>query len=268
MWGELKPLASALVLPPASPLLLVAFGLLWAGRKRWALALVWLGLLAAWLLSTQGMAVWMSQHLLRAPSPQARLLQAPPASFAPAPQAVVVLGGGVDPNAAEWPTRSALQPAALERLAYGVALAKHWQLPLAFSGGVGWAAASSQTASEATVAADTAHAWGYPLSWQEGKSRDTAENATRTAALLRPQGIERIALVTHAWHMPRAVAAFERAGLLVLPAPMGAITPHQSPGLLWIPSGSGAQACRWVLHEWLGQWVARTSLRWSQSPQP
>jgi uncharacterized SAM-binding protein YcdF (DUF218 family) len=257
VWGELKPLLSALVLPPASPLVLAAIGLIWSSRQRWARHLVWVGLVLAWLLSTQGVAVWLSERWLRAPTPNPALLQKPAQAFAPTPQAVVVLGGGADPNAVEWPNGTALHAQALERLAYGVALAQHWQLPLAFSGGVGWAAPSAQSTAEAEVAARTAQRWGYPVRWLEGSSRDTAENANHTADLLSAQGIHQVALVTHAWHMPRAALAFERAGLRILPAPMGAITRHQSAALLWLPSGTGARACRAVLHEVLGQWVAQ-----------
>jgi uncharacterized SAM-binding protein YcdF (DUF218 family) len=63
--------------------------------------------------------------------------------------------------------------------------------------------------------------------------------------------VQRIALVTDAWHMPRAIAAFERAGLTVTPAPTGFILPVERDLLEWLPSANGLLASREVLREWL-----------------
>ena len=98
---------------------------------------------------------------------------------------------------------------------------------------------------------------GVTLRWVEGQSRDTAENARRMAPLLAASGIQRIALVTHASHMPRAVAEFERTGLLVTPAPMGFVLPRRSPLFEWLPSAEGLQASQQVLRELVGGVVAR-----------
>ena len=40
-----------------------------------------------------------------------------------------------------------------------------------------------------------------PATWVETASRDTWENATDSAAILRPLGIHSVYVVTHAWHM-------------------------------------------------------------------
>ena len=53
--------------------------------------------------------------------------------------------------------------------------------------------------------------FGRPLRWLEPGSSDTRENAVRTVALLQPQGIEQVVLVTHGYHMRRALRNFERA---------------------------------------------------------
>jgi len=53
----------------------------------------------------------------------------------------------------------------------------------------------------------------------EAWSQDTHQKATRSAAILKAEGITRIVLVTHAWHMPRAKLVFERAGMTIIPAP-------------------------------------------------
>jgi uncharacterized SAM-binding protein YcdF (DUF218 family) len=58
----------------------------------------------------------------------------------------------------------------------------------------------------------------------ERKSRNTYENATFTRELLQPKPIENWVLVTSAFHMPRAVGAFKRAGFSVTPFPVDYFT--------------------------------------------
>ena len=61
--------------------------------------------------------------------------------------------------------------------------------------------------------------FGVSATWVEEGSNNTLENARLTSAMLERAGIKTIYLVTHAWHMPRARMAFERAGFNVIPAP-------------------------------------------------
>jgi len=245
--GELKAIAAALLLPPASPLLLAAAGLLWL-RHRVGRLLIAAGLLALWLLSSNAVAVWLAQRVLPQvivlePSRQAQL-------SASGVQAIVVLGGGMQAVAPEY---GLAQPNAstAARLRYGIQLAKRSGLPLAFAGGVGWSNAGQAVASEASTAQVFSAEHGLTLRWIDKQSRDTAENAARMHDLLAPAGVNHIALVTHAWHMPRSQALFETAGFTVLPAPMGFVLPSERPLLEWLPSAHGLTASRQVLREWL-----------------
>ena len=258
MLGAYKPLLTALIMPPMGLLLLALFGWLLAlsdrhaKRRRIGGALVALSLVSLGVLSCNGAAVWLAEHAL-APSKPASAQQL----VADRVQAIVVLGGGVLPVAPEY---GQAQPSAetAARLRYGIWLARQTRLPLAFSGGVGWGASNLQEASEAAVAQRIAQQEnGVTLRWVEGQSRDTAENARRMAPLLAASGIQRIALVTHASHMPRAVAEFERTGLLVTPAPMGFVLPRRNPLFEWLPSAEGLQASQQVLRELVGGVVAR-----------
>ncbi|GAC1538954.1 MAG: hypothetical protein NVS2B4_18920 [Ramlibacter sp.] len=128
---------------------------------------------------------------------------------------------------------------------------------LAFSGGVGWAAIGAGIPSEGEVARRVlAQDYGLVPRWTDDISHDTHENAWRTRELLAREGIQRIALVTHAWHMPRSVAEFEAVGFSVLPAPTGFAAVQTRPLLEWLPSADGLTLSRVVLREALGRLVA------------
>jgi uncharacterized SAM-binding protein YcdF (DUF218 family) len=249
--GELKPILTALVLPPAGPLLLSGLGLLLlAARRRVAAGLLllvsWAGL---WLLCSHAFALVLAGALLPPVQPVR------PEALAQA-QAIVVLGGGV---LAEAPEYGAPQPNAvtLGRLRYGASLARRTGKPLAFAGGVGWASAGSGIAPEAEVARAAVQEFGTQFRWVDGRSRDTVENALEMQRLLTPDGVRRVAVVTDAWHMPRALLAFERAGFEVVAAPTGFPAASTRPLLGWLPSSGGLELSRNVIRERLGLWVAR-----------
>ncbi len=251
--GELKPILAALVLPPAAPLLLALLGLLLAIRKKApGLLLAFAGLALLWFLSCHAVAVWLAQTLLPQHTPVTVA-----ALKSSGVQAIVVLGGGVHPVAPEYGEAQS-SPAAAMRLRYGAWLARQTGLPVAFAGGMGWGAAEAQVLSEGEVARRMAQQdYGLKLRWIDDRSRDTAENASLLRPLLQKDGVQRIALVTHAWHMPRSVLAFERAGFAVTAAPMGFMLPSRKGLLEWLPSGNGLEDSRAILREWLALRIAR-----------
>ncbi len=243
--GDLKALLSPLMLPPAGPLLLALFGGWLAGMTRWfGRFLVFAALASLWALSSGAVSVWLARTLLPLP-PAATLVDVRRARV----QAVVVLGGGVLPQAPEY---GPPQPSShsLARLRYGVRLARQAALPLAFTGGRGWS--GNGQASEAEAARLAARQdFGFDLRWAEDQSRDTRENALRTAQLLQREGIRRVALVSDAWHLPRAIREFEQAGFEVLPAPTGLPFTTERPVLEWVPSANALVLSRNVLREWI-----------------
>ena len=251
--SALKPLLSSLAMPLASLVLLVVAGLLLAIRhKRKGLLLIAIASSGLWLLSCQGMAVWLAAHALP---------QYPPVTAAQLKarqvQAIVVLGGGIYPQAPEY-GQAQPGPATAARLRYGIWLARQTGLPIAFTGGSGWAAATDQGSSEAQVAGRVAQQdYGMTIRWLEAQSRDTFENASLLTPLLKRDGIARIALVTDALHMPRSVLEFEKQGLVIMAAPTGFVLPSQSGVLLWLPSTDGIAASTRVLHELLGLTAAK-----------
>lgn len=248
----LKPILTALLLPAASGPGLILLLSVWALLSdRTVQQRVMAGItggvaLALWWVSCPAVAVWLSVHLL--PAVQPLKLQDLKSQQV---QAVVVLGGGVENHTPEYDGPN-LASASLSRLLYGLQISRSAQLPMAFSGGQGWAA-TGEAPSEADVADQVlARLQAPPLRWRENRSRDTRENARMTFDMLQADGIRRIALVTHAWHMPRSVRNFEQAGFAVVPAPMGYIQTHERPILQWIPSAQGLKDSSAVLKEWLG----------------
>jgi uncharacterized SAM-binding protein YcdF (DUF218 family) len=160
-------------------------------------------------------------------------------------QAIVILGGGVYRNAPEY-GGDTVGRSVLERLRYGARLAKGSKLPVLVTGG-----APLGTRPEAELIRDALEGdFGVGVRWVETASRNTSENASGSAPLLKRAGITRIALVTHSWHLPRAVPLFEREGFLVLPAPTSFATEPWSEAQSFLP-GDGSES-RQALREYLG----------------
>jgi uncharacterized SAM-binding protein YcdF (DUF218 family) len=121
-------------------------------------------------------------------------------------------------------------------------------------------ASKSQAApgTEAAAAQNWLAQLGLPMArWVDDQSKDTQGNAKSMAAVLAKDGVTRIALVTHASHMPRSVREFEAVGLKVVAAPTYFTVSEQGKGLDWFPSGSGLRNTRRVLHEIVGLEVQR-----------
>jgi uncharacterized SAM-binding protein YcdF (DUF218 family) len=252
-----KPVLAALALPPVPLLLLVLVGarlIPWQRAFGWMLVL--LSIILLWLSGCAGLGDWMGRVVLSPPPPlsAARLADLKKAAAGGKPGVVVLmLGGGREAFAPEYGVAS-LSHHSLERLRYGVWLSRETGAPMMFSGGLGHASEPGTT--EADVAAEIAQReFLRPMRWVENKSRDTRENAQYSATLLRDLDVQQVVLVTHGWHMPRALRAFkdaaarEKASWDVVPAPMGLGQPVERPLLRWIPSAEGTQLVRAVLRE-------------------
>ena len=251
-----KSVIAALLLPPVPLLLLLLFGaaLLWARRAiGWLLILM--GVAGLWLCSCAGVGQLLSTIALKPPPP---LQPDRIAALKRDPQArrnvaIVVLGGGREAYAPEYGV-SNLNAWSLERLRYGIWLGRETGAPVAFSGGVGWM--QKEGMSEAQIASRIAAAeFARPLRWVEEESRDTRENAGRVLPILLRDGVNEVIVVTHAWHMPRALRAFQEAAqgrVKVTAAPMALAPLVDQPLLMWLPSAEGHAHVRQVLRECIG----------------
>ena len=88
--------------------------------------------------------------------------------------------------------------------------------------------------------------------WLEGRSTRTYESAVFAAELLRQKGLERVAVVTDAYHMLRAEACFAKQGLDVVPAPASFDTsPFRITATLFLPGPRAIQQNELTLREWI-----------------
>ena len=245
----LTSLIAAILLPPLNGLLLAALGIvLWRARPRLARFLVIAGVLLVTALSLGVVARALLVPLeAKYPALNSAALDKLDAD------AIVILGASRYRGSPEFSEDDVIGPA-LDRLRYGALLARQSKKPLLVTGG----APDGGDKSEAQAMRDSLQRdFGVPVRWLESASDNTLENARLSAELLRGGGVRRIALVTHAWHMPRAVAAFEAAGLSVLPAPTGYLSVGALTPLDFVPRAGSLSSSARALHEWIGQaWYA------------
>jgi len=87
----------------------------------------------------------------------------------------------------------------------------------------------------------------------ENRSRNTEENAAFTRDLVQPQAGQTWLLVTSAFHMPRSVALFRRAGFDVVPWPSDYKTAgNETPGLAQDNVQDSLRNVTTGLREWIG----------------
>lgn len=255
----IKPLLTALALPPIPLLVLVLIaGRMLASRRRTggAVMLVF-SVTALWLSCCAGFGSALERWILRPPPAlsETRMAAIRQESAARKP-VVLILGGGRESLAPEY-REAHLAPRSMERLHYGLWLARQLNAPAMFSGGSGLAQVPGPA--EADIAARIAERdYGRRLRWVENTSRDTRENASASLSILQGQGVSDLIIVTHDWHMPRAIRAFEEAAkrnkqaMQIIPAPMGLASTVDRPGLNWLPTHEGFAQVRLVLREILG----------------
>ncbi len=125
---------------------------------------------------------------------------------------IVVLGGAIGVARGDVVLTSAAA-----RMTKAVELARlHPEAKIVFAGGAG-NLVSPVTETEADGARLLFEGLGLPAERLvlEDRSRNTHENAVFTRRLVEPKPGERWLLVTSAWHMPRAMGVFRKAGFPV-----------------------------------------------------
>jgi uncharacterized SAM-binding protein YcdF (DUF218 family) len=202
-------------------------------------------------------------------APFGRLLAAPledrfpPWTFAgPAPAGIIVLGGAIDPTLSRERGEAVIGQS-FQRLTIVPKLARAYpDARIVYSGGNGELLSSE--AREADFAGPVLESLGVPHDRLilERDSRNTAENAAFTKALVDPKPGERWLLVTSASHMPRAIGCFRQVGFDVEAVPVGGRQPG-SASRFWPMRtlGLGLAQLDDAMREWIGLFAYRITGR-------
>jgi uncharacterized SAM-binding protein YcdF (DUF218 family) len=235
-----------LVLAPGNLLLLLLLGgalLAWRrpGRGRMLMGAVAIALLVCAVLP---LGAWLASPLEnRFP---------PPRPMPDRVDGIVMLGGAIDPVLSAARGQATLNGAA-GRVTETIALARRYpDARIVISGGEGTVIQHGLPETAATEALMVELGVAPERIELESRSRNTAENASLSYAMVRPRQGETWLLVTSALHMPRAVGSFRRAGWRILPFP---VDYHTLPEPTLVPGFDlvgGLAFLTTALKEWVG----------------
>lgn len=240
---------TSILLPPTSFIILgilgIALSRFW---RKWGLWLAAISLFGLLLFSLPVVSASLVNTLQSdAPIPADELKQ----KIADA-EAVVLLAGGRRVMADEYGDDT-INLFSLERSRYAAWIVRQTGLPLIISGG----RVRKEVRSEADLIREflQKESIGIENCYIEEQSRTTYENAKFTAEFLKQNNIRKVALVTHAWHMPRAKAAFESFDVRVIPAPTAFYGRHLTDSInKFLPSANALRFSELAFHEILGHW--------------
>ena len=244
----LQTLLTALVLPPLGLVLVcLAAGLLaWRGWRPGAL-LAALAAAGQLVLATPLAAGLLIASLEREVAPDRPATPGGNAGHE-APKAIIILGAEV----AYGQDGQQVGPLTLERLRAGAALARRTGLPLLVTGG---AVSPGDPPLAMLMARSLAAEFGVVPAWVEPLARDTRDNAAFSASLLRAAGIGAAHVVTHGWHLPRALEAFSRQDFVAVAAPVRLIRVPDGRLADWVPRPDHLAASWFALREWAGRLI-------------
>lgn len=185
-----------------------------------------------------------------------------PSADAPPPYGIIILGGAM--KGAESDARGQAVFDEGERVVQAAILAKRYPAArIVFSGGAGSLLASGED-HEADQSKALLIALGVDPARVslEKTSRNTDENARFTASLVRPKRGQQWFLVTSAFHMPRSVGLFQKAGFDVVAYPVGFRTLGRGRPLPWsLDAAQNLQAFETAAKEWVGLAIYRATGR-------
>ncbi len=167
------------------------------------------------------------------------------------PAAIVVLGGDGGFGRAQGAIFGGAQLGALslERVRAGAALQRRTGLPVLITGG---ALRDDSPPIAALMARSMQDSFNTEVRWIEPRSSETWENAEFTAPMLAREGIKSVYLVTHPWHMRRALVAFGHFGITAWPAPTSLAMPPRLTLDQLLPSVTAWHDSYLAIHEWVG----------------
>jgi len=238
-----------IVSTPSNSLTILAFlGLAAACLRvmsRKALLVGALGMAGLLVCGFSPLAYWLATPL-ETRFPQLRPLPAQITGF-------IVLGGGLRTYETEETGALSLNDAGERILALGDLARRYPSAKIVFTGGRDFFDPRGE--GEADLVRRYAQTLGVDPSriMVESRSRSTYENAIFTREMVQPRDGETWLLVTSAWHMPRSVGTFRRAGFPVIPYPVYFRAP--GPAYAWRGFYEVARGLRLtdvVTKEWIG----------------
>ncbi len=182
-----------------------------------------------------------------------------------APDGIVVLGGSIDADVSAARGVAVVRGAA-DRIVAAAALARQYpDARIVFTGGSSNLIENDPR--EADFAAEIFERLGVRRERLtiERRSRNTEENAEFTKAIAAPKNGERWLLVTSAYHMPRSVGLFRKAGFAVEPYPVDWRVGSRADLLRFSAVAiEGLQRTGLAVHEWIGLLAYRLTGKTSQ----
>jgi uncharacterized SAM-binding protein YcdF (DUF218 family) len=186
---------------------------------------------------------------------------APPAD-APPPYGVIVLGGAIDEDISMARGQTTFDEGA-ERLTQAAILARRYpSARIVYTGGSN--SLLGRPSTEAEQARNLLVAMGVDAEriTLETRSRNTDENARFTAAIVHPQSDQSWFIVTSAFHMPRAMGLFRKAGFAAIADPVDYRTVDgRDDWRLNVNLPHGLVLFDLAVHEWIGLVAYRLSHR-------
>ncbi len=242
---EIVIILKNLLLPPGGLLLLGMLSLL-LSRRIFGKILFAFTLASFYLLSTPFAATNLMAGLER------HIFITPEEIVSSKAEAILVLAAGRYEGAPEY-GGDTIKGISLERARYAAWLQRRTGLPIIVTGGD----LEQRGAPEAKLIGQTLkEEFGSKVLATEDKSTNTWDNARFTRKLLKSHGVTKVALVTHAWHMPRAIRVFKGNQIDVVAAPTifstGKLTITQSLKRDWLPNSLAFRKSYLALHEYLG----------------
>jgi uncharacterized SAM-binding protein YcdF (DUF218 family) len=225
-------------------LLVLGLALLWLRRRKLAAAAIGLATLLLGLFSFTTLP-----YLLIGPLEARFVRPAEPARI----DGIVVLGGGMDTDVntarGSWElSRSGDRFVEALRLAQ-----RHPEARVLIAGGGSALVAGMDPEAEAGARFFSDFGIAPERLLLEDQSRNTEENATNAKAVGQPQPDETWLLVTSAFHMPRSVGLFRRAGFAVTPWPTDYLgSGREGPGLKLDEVPENLAVGSTALREWIG----------------
>lgn len=234
------------LLPPGLNLILALLGL-FICRYRLATGkiLISISLLSLWLLSTPLVAKVLIDSLQN----RYAALKIEQLSYDPN-AAIVVLEAGINLHTPEY-GEPIVTANTLTRIHYAAFLHKKTNAPILVSGNDPTHPDINQTDYMAKALYDY---FKISARFKEDNGYNTAQEGILSTKILKNAGFNKIYLVTHAYHMPRSVYAFQHKGLEIIPAPTNFQVSHHPLGLFsnFLPSIGALDLSTMALHEYVG----------------